>query len=428
MNEHFHAIIVGSGAAGATLARELSKAGLDILIVEQGPFPKRLGTFQDVFSFYDRKKITDHPIISKEGVVIYRTLMAGGSTVVSCGNAVRCLEVEFKKLGINLDHEFIEIEDEMKVGPLDQALLSKASRRIKSAAGQLGYSMQPMPKFINHQRCKMCASCPFGCLHKAKWTALDYLSEAQKNGATIIYNTCVQQVMTDQTRATGIVGLRGEERIMYTADIVILSAGGLGTPRILQASGINDAGSGLFVDLFVNTYGVIEEVNQLHDPPMTLVCHDFYDAKGFVLSPFMSPHDLSFILEVGPKSYTLLPRNRLMGIMTKIADESSGCVFSDGTFSKAVTQQDSAKLEEGSLIAADILVEAGAERSSIVVSRVQGAHPGGTAAIGRIVNEELETSIANLYVCDASVLPKAPGLPPILTIVALAKWLARRLV
>ncbi len=33
----------------------------------------------------------------------------------------------------------------------------------------------------------------------------------------------------------------------------------------------------------------------------------------------------------------------------------------------------------------------------------------------------------NLSVCDASVLPKAPGLPPILTIVALAKWLGKAL-
>jgi hypothetical protein len=37
---------------------------------------------------------------------------------------------------------------------------------------------------------------------------------------------------------------------------------------------------------------------------------------------------------------------------------------------------------------------------------------------------ELQTEVDNLFVCDASVLPKAPGLPPILTIVALARRLA----
>ena len=60
-------------------------------------------------------------------------------------------------------------------------------------------------------------------------------------------------------------------------------------------------------------------------------------------------------------------------------------------------------------------------------SKLQGAHPGGTAAIGEVVNKDLETSIRNLYVCDGSVLPVSPGLPPILTIVALAKRLAKNL-
>jgi choline dehydrogenase-like flavoprotein len=59
-----------------------------------------------------------------------------------------------------------------------------------------------------------------------------------------------------------------------------------------------------------------------------------------------------------------------------------------------------------------------------MISKMQGAHPGGTAAIGEVVNENLQTDIENFYVCDASVLPSAPGLPPIMTILALAKRLA----
>ena len=54
----------------------------------------------------------------------------------------------------------------------------------------------------------------------------------------------------------------------------------------------------------------------------------------------------------------------------------------------------------------------------------RGAHPGGTAKIGEIVDSNLETEISNLYVCDASVLPISPGKPPILTILALSKRLA----
>lgn len=56
-----------------------------------------------------------------------------------------------------------------------------------------------------------------------------------------------------------------------------------------------------------------------------------------------------------------------------------------------------------------------------------GAHPGGTAAIGEAVNKNLETKIKGLFVCDASVLPTSPGLPPILAIIALSKRFARKL-
>ena len=117
-----------------------------------------------------------------------------------------------------------------------------------------------------------------------------------------------------------------------------------------------------------------------------------------------------------------------MGLMVKIRDERSGIVHADGTISKPVTQKDQARLERGVNIAKEILVQAGAKENSFMISKPQGAHPGGTAAIGEIVNHRLETEVENLFVCDASVLPVAPGLPPILTIVALGKWLAKSLV
>ena len=113
--------------------------------------------------------------------------------------------------------------------------------------------------------------------------------------------------------------------------------------------------------------------------------------------------------------------------MTKIADEPVGRVYPDGTVSKPVTERDRTRLQEGSAIAKEILIKAGADGGSIVVSKPQGGHPGGTAAIGRVVDGELQTEVDGLFVCDGSVLPAPPGAPPVLTIVSLAKWLAKRL-
>jgi choline dehydrogenase-like flavoprotein len=57
----------------------------------------------------------------------------------------------------------------------------------------------------------------------------------------------------------------------------------------------------------------------------------------------------------------------------------------------------------------------------------RGAHPGGTARIGQVVDENLKTEIENLYVCDTSVIPEPWGLPPVLTCIGLGKRLAKHL-
>ncbi len=45
--------------------------------------------------------------------------------------------------------------------------------------------------------------------------------------------------------------------------------------------------------------------------------------------------------------------------------------------------------------------------------------------VGRMLDTDLQTRIRNLYCCDTSVFHEAPGQPPALTVVCLAKRLAR---
>jgi choline dehydrogenase-like flavoprotein len=211
------------------------------------------------------------------------------------------------------------------------------------------------------------------------------------------------------------------------ADAVILSAGGLGTPYILQKSGIDEAGSNFFMDLYVNVHGLARDLKQTDEPSMALIDLEFQKSRGFILSPFIQRSQMTRFFHRKRQKNLPTAKSGLIGMMVKTADDPVGHINPDGTFSKPVTDKDMEKLNEGAAIIREILVKAGAYSESITVSRVQGAHPGGTAAIGKIVDKDLQSKVDSLFVCDCSVLPDSPGMPPILTIAALAKKLAKTL-
>jgi choline dehydrogenase-like flavoprotein len=425
-NRKYEFLIVGSGAGGATLGKELALQGRNVMILERGKYEQSFGGLRDIARFYDINSKSETRRTTFEGVQVFRAFAAGGTTIVSCGNGVRSLEKELSELGINLDEEFKEAECEMNVTLLEEKFLSDASRKIKWAAEILGYQMNPMPKFIDFNKCKKCGKCIAGCPHHAKWSATNFLEEALYQGASVSYETVVQRVLIKKGQAKGVVvvGPQGEKKIY--ADTVILAAGGLATPIILAHSGIKESGNNLFLDLFVNTFGETRGINQLNEPIMAMVNDEFLSTKGFIISPFINRWEIGRYAELG-KAGLLLKNNNLMGLMTKIADSTSGYILPDGNISKPITMRDRKRLKEGSSLAKEIMIKAGTRKSSLVDSAIQGAHPGGTAAIGKVVDNNLQTKVDNLFVCDASVLPVASALPPILTIVALAKRLAKTL-
>ena len=142
------------------------------------------------------------------------------------------------------------------------------------------------------------------------------------------------------------------------------------------------------------------------------------EGKNFILSPHFS----SFIREkIDDDS---IDDNDILSIMVKTPDECQGYIDSEGKVVKINTITDIRYLAEGTAVAGFILKEAGVDPKTIASTVYRGAHPGGTAAIGEVVDKNLKTDIDGLYVCDASVIPQSPGKPPILTILALSKRLA----
>lgn len=425
MRQKYDAIVVGSGAGGGTIAYELSKKKR-VLIIEAGPLVK-----QDFLGNFYRISITPGYYgglvglkLSREGTIIYHTKNVGGTTIVSCGNMARSLEGELASLGINLEDEFLEAEKDIKVKPLAKKRIVTGTKVINDTANKLGLNMVQMPKGMKKAvDCDLCGDCVLGCHREAKWDARIYVDLAIKNGAKLLYSTKIEKVLFSNNHQ--VRGVQTKEGRILECGTIILSAGGLNTPIILQKSGI-PAGNRLFVDLFNVTVGITDNLSQLIGPSMGTVITDYHD-EGFILSPFIdhwSQQALCYPLIWNMRNR--FSNKRLIGIMTKITDDHLGKVKSNGIISKPLTKRDHSRLDAGAGIAKKILLEAGA-RDIVTSRRPRGAHPGGTAAIGEVVDNELKVKgCEGLFVCDASVFPETPGLPPILTIVALAKWLSKK--
>jgi choline dehydrogenase-like flavoprotein len=110
--------------------------------------------------------------------------------------------------------------------------------------------------------------------------------------------------------------------------------------------------------------------------------------------------------------------------MVKIRDEIAGHV-SSRKMRRVFGPAEREKLASGYRRAKEILRGAGATK--IFKSRVTAAHPGGSVRIGEHVDANLQTEYEGLYVCDCSVIADPWGMPPTLTLLSLAKRLAKHL-
>src|SRR4051812_23087988 len=184
--------IVGSGAGGAAAAAILAEAGLDVMVLESGPYVDRTS--------YPTDPLDGLPLLYRDGgmtiamgkpaipIPVGRTV--GGTTVINSGTCFRApgevLEEWQQKEGIewagDLDALYAAAEETLAVTPLDLETLGRNGQLCAEGAAALGASGGPISR--NAGRCVQCSSCPLGCQIDAKQGMhVSYLPRAGAAGA-----------------------------------------------------------------------------------------------------------------------------------------------------------------------------------------------------------------------------------------------------
>jgi choline dehydrogenase-like flavoprotein len=423
-------VVVGTGPGGATAARDLARRGKRVLLLERGGDHRTrpyYGTYLGAALYTERASV----LFTREGMNVIRPLMVGGATSMYCGCAARPPAWLEERHHLDLEPYVVETINELGIAPLPPAARGEASTRLAEAGRALGYDFHPQLKFVRPERARAftCgATCMLGCRCGAKWSAAEFVDEAVAAGALLRTRARVDRVLIEGGRAHGVEGTAGGRRFTVSAESVVLGAGGIGTPRILQASGLPEAGTGMAMDLTVMVYGQGRGRGNGNEPPMTWSWED--EAAGIMLSTLVDPW-LSFGVVNALKRRRNLGRwrswNSLLGLMIKLKDDISGGVTAGGSISSPLTESDKERLEQAERACRSILVEAGADPKTVFTSPQRGTHPSATVRIGTMLDENLRTEIEGLYVCDASAFPEGLGRPTVLTIIALGKRLAAHL-
>jgi choline dehydrogenase-like flavoprotein len=335
-----------------------------------------------------------------------------------------------ERYGVDVEAEADAAARELGIAPLPPSVRGEVSTRIAGAGRALGMNWQPQDKFMFPARAEMdCgAKCMLGCRCGAKWSAAEYVDDAVAAGCRVLTRTRARRIIIEDGRAAGIDATGPDGPVTVRAQSVVIAAGGIGSVDLLRGAGIDSAGRGIAMDTTAMVYGVTSTGGMGSDPPMTWSCED--EDRGVLFSTLIDPWLMYPIIMAmkGPRWPLTWPRwRRTAGVMIKLRDEISGGIDDSGRIRKGLTTADRERLASAEQLAADILREAGCRSDSIFTTPLRGTHPSATARIGDAVDVELRTQVDGLYVCDASVFPEALGRPTVLTIIGLARRLAKRL-
>jgi choline dehydrogenase-like flavoprotein len=473
--------VIGSGAGGAVIAKELAEMGHSVVVVEEG-------------GYFTRKDFRCRPVESM--LLMYRdrgqtfTLgrpicilplgkTVGGTTTINSGTCLRIPpkvlkdwqeNYGLKELGEEELGLFYErIEKFLYVQPADPEVVGTNNLKFKEGADKLGYSAGFL--WRNAKECEGSGLCAFGCPIDAKQSMnVSYIPEASNLGASIYTHCLAEKIAVENGRATGILGHfvdpdsgRKTKSIQVGTKVVVLAAGAIYSPYFLLknklANSSGQVGKHLRIHPCVGTGALFDQDIRCWDGiPQSVYVDAFFEEEGIMLEGAVTPPDV----QSNALPYAGNEHARLMSQFSKIAlfgsmvsDTTEGSVralpFSHKpTMLYDLNKDDIRRLQLSVVHLAEIWFTAGAKRVYPMLARipeltspeqveelkrlklkgndfiVTAYHPMGTCRMGgdptkSVVNVNCETwDVKKLFICDASVFPTSLGVNPQMTIMAIA--------
>jgi hypothetical protein len=288
--------------------------------------------------------------------------------------------------------------------------------RLFQVCREIGLDPFPTPKMGRFTHCRNCGRCVLGCRFGVKWDSREFLQDALAAGARLVTGAEVESLVVSGGQAAGVMVRHGFRRRFHAADLVILAAGGLGTPEILRNSGI-PLEPGLFVDPVLCVAAPFPGANQNRELPMPFIAA----RDRYIISPYFD--HLSYFFN---RSWNRPARN-ILSLMIKLADDGSGTV-DGGKVGKALTRDDLQRLAGAVELCTEIFARLGIPGTDLFMGTLNAGHPGGMFPLTPAESESLHHSSlpGNAFVADSSLLPASLGKPPMMTIMALADAIATR--
>ncbi|MGE1174561.1 GMC family oxidoreductase N-terminal domain-containing protein [Pseudomonas sp. BW7P1] len=282
IKEHYDVIVIGSGYGGGIAASRLSRAGKRVCLLERGreiqpgEYPNTMIAATEELQVHDpdghigsRTGLFDLHVNAQQNVVVGCGL--GGTSLINANVSLEPTADVFKDprwpLAVREDQDgllkagYEKAREMLKPNPYPDTApdLPKLDANKKSAdflqqsahfyKPPINVTFDKLPNNLNHVGveqlpCNHCGDCVSGCNNKAKNTTLmNYLPDATNHGAEIF---CQAQVRHLERDGDGwIVHFQyldsGREKfdaptLFVKADIVVVSAGTLGSTEILLRS------------------------------------------------------------------------------------------------------------------------------------------------------------------------------------------------